>query len=308
MKRLICFIIFILALTGCTENPVSTGYHEDPNRFGETLEKREIRMFNIDGTLYYDSGIKSDAIARCGTLDGEFTKRIGGGKVPKNHGECNFKGADGWQSATSITKEVLIDGEWIIFKRFDPIISRMPLDSFEYCYYIKGHMNNATNDGELVVISARKEITYSEVYEPMLSSHSEAGAHIGPVAYCQFGSQDSMGISISVDDVTQSGLTLKIEQFGIKPQGELHTDSRFFIEKNNEGEWKPVEKLTGEEPAWDDIAYIIKLNDITEISVNWEMIYGKLAPGYYRLVKEITDFKEPGNSEAKSYDVHFTVE
>ena len=47
----------------------------------------------------------------------QINKTIEEGMVPQNKGEANFQ-ADGFQHATSITKEVCIDGEWIIFKKF----------------------------------------------------------------------------------------------------------------------------------------------------------------------------------------------
>lgn len=43
-------------------------------RFGEQLEKRTVRMFNVDGELYYDSGPVSDMTPRCGNLDGNLKK------------------------------------------------------------------------------------------------------------------------------------------------------------------------------------------------------------------------------------------
>ena len=75
-------------------------------------------MFNVDGDLYYDSGLVSKNSSRCGTMDGALKKAVKENEIPLKSGEANFE-ADGYQLATSITKEVNIDGKWVIFKKYD---------------------------------------------------------------------------------------------------------------------------------------------------------------------------------------------
>ena len=41
-------------------------------QFGEQYEKKPIRMFNVNGDLYFDSGLVSNKIPRCATPDGEL--------------------------------------------------------------------------------------------------------------------------------------------------------------------------------------------------------------------------------------------
>ena len=84
MKRfiLLCLVICSLILSGCQrdlplEEMVNNGLQEmDKGQFGEQLEKKEIRMFNADGDLYYDSGLVSENTPRCGTMDGELKKTV----------------------------------------------------------------------------------------------------------------------------------------------------------------------------------------------------------------------------------------
>ena len=53
---------------------------------------------------------------------------------------------------------------------------------------------------------------------------------------------------------------------------------------------------------------MVKMNDITEMNINWEYAYGELKPGYYRLKKEFNDFREPGDFDKETYEVYFTIE
>lgn len=85
MKRIITIslIMCCLLLTACDNASIGViGGADGPTKiivgenngnvkgqFGEQLEKKEIRMFNVDGDLYYDSGLISENTPRCGTMD-----------------------------------------------------------------------------------------------------------------------------------------------------------------------------------------------------------------------------------------------
>ena len=43
------------------------------------------------------------------------------------------------------------------------------------------------------------------------------------------------------------------------------------------------------------------------MEVNWEWLYGKLAPGKYRINKEVMDFRETGDFDEKIYSLEFIV-
>ena len=119
---------------------------------------------------------------------------------------------------------------------------------------------------------------------------------------------DKWGITLYADNVTSKGLTLKIEQFGGNPSGTLEYGAAYFLETTVNDVWQPVETITGEPLVWNALAYMVKMNDITEMNINFEHGYGELKPGFYRLKKEITDFKASGDYDKETYDVHFTIE
>lgn len=320
MKKIIVVcMLFAFILTACNATSIGIiGGADGPTailvsgenervkgQFGEQYEKRPIRMFNIDGELYFDSGLISDATPRCGMLDGSLQKGVGEGEIPKKNGEANFD-TKGYQSATSITKEVIIDGEWVIFKKYE--YQPENLEDFKYCFYIKGHLNNAAIDSEIVVLTDDKDITFSQVYEPLLSSQRPICEGVPFVSHNPVTSGDEWGLTLYADDVTNSGMTVKFMQFGGSPSGELKTGEWFELEKIAFDNWQAVDTNPLIDYAWNSVAYNIKPNDITELKVEWKWLYGELPAGSYRLSKKVMDYRAPGDFDEKVYKVYFTIE
>ena len=50
-----------------------------------------------------------------------------------------------------------------------------------------------------------------------------------------------------------------------------------------------------EDIAFHDIAYIVNKGETASQSVDWTSMYGNLDKGRYRIVKEVTDFREVGD-------------
>lgn len=320
MKQTVALILIIccLLLAACerlsvgviggTDGPTSIYISESGGKvkgqFGEQYEKRTVRMLNANGDLYYDSGLISENIPRCGTLDGKLRKTVKENEIPLKSGGANFD-TDGYQNATSITKDVNVDGEWHIFKKYDTF--GRTLSDLKYCYYIKGRLNNAVADSEIIVLCEDENITFNDVYEPLLSSQATLGVGVGKTLHNSI-SNDKWGVCLRADDVTSKGMTLKIEQFGGNFSGQLETGAAYTIETTVDDEWQELETKTGEPLVWVMIAYGIKRNDITEMKIDWSNTYGKLKPGYYRLKKEIMDFRVAGDYDTEVYEVYFSIE
>jgi len=320
MKRIITLIIIMccLMLTACNNASIGViGGANGPTailvgennetgngQFGKQYEKKPIRMFNVDGELYYDSGLVSDMTPRCGTMDGELKKGVKENEIPHKSGEANFD-IDGYQSATSITKELNIDGEWIIFKKYENKPEN--IEDYKYCFYIKGHLNNAVIDSEIVVLTDNKNVTFNDVYASILSSVKANIENEACISHNMIVSGDKWGLSLYADDVTKTGLTIKFEQFGGNPTGELQTGAWYKLETTVNDEWLDV-KSKIDNPVWNSLAYGIKKNDVTKLEINWEYLYGELPPGFYRLSKEIMDFRTAGDYNREIYQVHFTIE
>ncbi len=318
MKQItITFLITCcLLLSACGQNARSIGIiggSDGPtgiivaNEQGDTV-KEPLRMFKADGKLYYDSGMVSNVTSRCGTLDGEL-KQVGYTyEIPQNDNECNFEGADGYQNVTSITKEVPIDDKWVIFKLYDESknVAQYDISDFKYCFYLKGRMPNAEKDTEIIMLTEDANCTFED-HMKLFSSYYNHDGKDYKFTVQPYRTSDQWGISLSSKDVTKSGLTILFEQFGGSPSGELQTGEAFSLDVMKNGKWEPV-KMKQPDAVWHSIAYKINKNDITELKVDWEWLYGELPTGYYRLKKEVMDFRAAGDFDKEVYGQNFTID
>ncbi len=114
------------------------------------------------------------------------------------------------------------------------------------------------------------------------------------------------GLSLSVKDVTPSGLILVCTKKGGNPTGRLMcgTDYRLLVSEN--GTWKNVPTVI-ENYGWDDLGYRISEEKATEFPISWEWLYGKLPAGTYRLAKEFMDHREAGDYDTATYWVEFKI-
>ena len=113
------------------------------------------------------------------------------------------------------------------------------------------------------------------------------------------------GLTLSVKDVTESGLTLVCTQSGGELTGELQTGSDYKLIVLKEA-WEDVPTII-EDYGWTAEAYMIAEDDVTEFEYNWEWLHGKLPAGTYRLVKGFTDFRESGDYDSFTYWVEFEI-
>lgn len=325
MKRILIILLVLcsLILSACNNNLNIgiIGGSDGPTNIiitdenGDTV-KKPIRMIKVDGKLYYDSGKVSDMTPRCGTLDGELKQTSLDYEIPKNDNECNFEGAGGYQNATSITKEVPIDGEWVIFRMFDDLqrnIRVSPGEKFDisvlnYCFYLKGRMPNKEKDNEIIMLTEDVNCVFEDYYKLSSSYYNHDGKDYKFAVKNYQDADDKWGISLSAKDVTNKGLTILFEQFGGSPAGELQTGEWFSLEVAKDNKWKSVPTNPLIDFAWQSIAYGIKKNDITELKVDWKWLYGELPPGYYRIKKEIMDFRTAGDFDKEIYELYFTIE
>lgn len=117
------------------------------------------------------------------------------------------------------------------------------------------------------------------------------------------------GLTLSVKDVTPSGLTLVCTQSGGEITGELITGESYCLMKvkNKKGKYLPNVR-GGYGFDFNAVACMIPLNTDTEFNVDWKQMYGELKPGTYRLVKEFTEYRENGNHNEADYWVEFVIE
>jgi len=114
------------------------------------------------------------------------------------------------------------------------------------------------------------------------------------------------GITLSVKDVTPTGMTLVCSQSGGEITGELECGSDYSLLVNSNGVWNAVPYLV-DEVAWTSEAYCIPMNDSTEFELKWERLYGELPAGTYRVVKGFMDFRGTGDYDTETYHTEFEI-
>ena len=117
------------------------------------------------------------------------------------------------------------------------------------------------------------------------------------------------GITLKAENVTPSGLTLVCEQSGGENVAELTTGSSYFLQKSENGQWQDLPYASQDgDIVWTSEAWIISMNNITSWDVNWEWLYGQLSAGEYRIGKEISNFRGPGDYEKEIAYAYFVIQ
>ena len=129
MVTLILALLLALSLTGCgsrdtAKDGESTGIGtqstDDASTLPDTVQDRPVTdapmMVMVDNTLYQSAGEVSTVEGRCGNMDGEITSQTASGTdAPTENDQSNFGTGYGYQRMDDHI-EVLIDGQWIVFR------------------------------------------------------------------------------------------------------------------------------------------------------------------------------------------------
>ena len=93
---------------------------------------------------------------------------------------------------------------------------------------------------------------------------------------------------MSVSNVMPAGLTVHFRQYDRRDCGELIYGEGYHLEVLNGDTWEDVPTII-EDWAFTDIGYTVPAEGESEEEINWEWLYGKLAPGTYRITKVLMD-------------------
>lgn len=113
-----------------------------------------------------------------------------------------------------------------------------------------------------------------------------------------------LGITMTVENLTPTGCTLKVTQSGGEITGEVSCGCDFWVEQQNDGQWVSL----GNDFDWTAEGYT--LTGHTEAFVlNWEHMYGTLPEGTYRVGKLIHSRLEAGKPiDQRYYTEPFTIQ
>lgn len=114
---------------------------------------------------------------------------------------------------------------------------------------------------------------------------------------------EQIGLHLSLEGISSTGATLCYSQYDKDaPTGQLQDGDDFAIEVKKDGKWEEAPIAAEGNYGFHDIAYTISPGDTTRRELNWEWLYGELAPGEYRIRKRVTDFR--GTGDYDQYDLY----
>lgn len=82
----------------------------------------------------------------------------------------------------------------------------------------------------------------------------------------------------------------------------------YSLEINLDDAWYQVPVILEDEYGFHDIGYESPPDEMIEMEINWEWLYGTLEPGEYRIVQEVLDVHEPGDYETYTIATEFEIE
>ena len=116
----------------------------------------------------------------------------------------------------------------------------------------------------------------------------EDDAVVSIPAPTQYETSTEEGVTMRLDAVTPRGATVSYVLTTIEEGTEVTTGTWYGLEKEGEEGWEPLDYVfTDTEVGWNSIAYSIAPEGVTTFEIDWEWLYGELAPVNYRLLKEI---------------------
>lgn len=252
-----------------------------------------IPMVMVNGELYLDTGKESTVEARCGMMDGEITSEVDGTKRPTKDNESNFGTGYGYQYGPQEgTIEIYMHDKWWIFAT-EEVRQQIQFSTEEIINYNgKEYKKSELCDATLQWLKLSEQ-------ERMLSSYM-------PPEFMIF--EETWGITLTAENITPTGATIKCTQSGGEPTGELHTGSWFILENwTQQNGWKEVPYVVEGDVAWTEEAWMISKGETYEWDINWEYLYGTLAEGKYRIGKEIMDFRVTGDYDTAIYFAEFEI-
>ncbi|NLO20807.1 MAG: hypothetical protein GX119_02250 [Syntrophomonadaceae bacterium] len=114
------------------------------------------------------------------------------------------------------------------------------------------------------------------------------------------------GVTMRVKEgsVTANGLSVI---FSNKSSHECIYGEHFGLEKKTTGSWYQIPVVIDGNYGFNHIGYPLAPGENAELAVDWEWLYASLAPGDYRIIKDIADFRATGDYDKYYLAAEFTI-
>jgi len=111
-------------------------------------------------------------------------------------------------------------------------------------------------------------------------------------------------MAIVDESVTSKGLSLEF-RYGGEDEGLTGTWYALFLYDGNK--WNQLPDIVDGDVGWISIAYVVKKNRASELSIDWEWLYGELPAGRYLIVKGFINHRSPGDNDQYYLACEFTI-
>lgn len=113
------------------------------------------------------------------------------------------------------------------------------------------------------------------------------------------------GISMSVvkNSITGEGAIFTLLN---KTDRDIQYGEQYYLQVYKEGKWYDVPYII-EDFGFHDIAYLLGKDNPRNLIIDWKWLYGSLEPGEYRIIKDITDFRDTGDYDVYTLAAGFTI-
>ena len=303
----VCLYFITAGISGSANHMISQQAGQEP------VKIRDINTQEPEST----APVEAEPVSAEGTVDQEMTTVGIGGP----YGEITVGGRDGWSvEAAPVDSGKLSYGLYgLILKPEDAKDGQIEvfcIDGFGVCgtgleteeitlagytaymgtYDDHDHWDYILIKGEKPEIVAQHTECDSwtdEMWEEALSildtvRFNEGKTEGGIGQYIPESENDTIAVMMSVSNVTPGGLKIRLWQYDKRDCGGLIYGEGYHLEVLNGDTWEDVPTII-EDWGFNSIGYTIPAEGEADMEINWEWLYGKLAPGTYRITKVLMD-------------------
>ena len=165
-------------------------------------------------------------------------------------------------------------------------------DCYLICLY--QDMVEVYKDGEVFAEYALEDIEGLSTPEPFLNVLEERKAFAGVPdekgveIYIPESVDKTILVSMTLKDITPTGLTVHFNQYNRADCGELIYGEGYHLQVLKKDVWEDVPTII-EDWGFTDEGYILPAEGEADLVTDWEWLYGELAPGTYRITKTLLD-------------------
>jgi hypothetical protein len=143
-----------------------------------------------------------------------------------------------------------------------------------------------------------------ELFEKYPGEDTRNANNWKPTAFEALNNIEGVSMSIKRETVSSSKLALVFKNNSSR---QCLYGEEFTLEKKLNGKWYQVPIPYVGDYAFPTIGYNLSSGETKELLVDWEWLYGNLAPGKYRIVKNILDFRGMGDYDSYNLSAEFSI-